>query len=269
LPRLLCANIVFRHVHQGLILVIVTGWFGLGAAKQYLFSHPGDSLAIYESQSSLGGTWAEERLYPDLKTNNLVGTFEFPDFPMDAEAANVQPGQHVPGRIVNAYLKAYAQRFGVDKLVHLNTKVTLAEHQENTIDGGWILTLAANKAQADSCGDSPKSKVFTRRLIMATGLTSEPFAPRFRGQDEFGGRIFHGKYWPQNSDTLRTAKAATIFGNSKFAWDAVYSYAKAGVDVHWVIRGTWPRLACCLSPFWRVCVCCSVVPLARRIPPSY
>src|SRR5690606_15008763 len=155
-----------------------------------------------------------------------------------------QPGQHVPGRIVNAYLRAYAQRFGVDRLVRLNTKVTVAEHQENTTDGGWILTLAVSKPQAGSGEDSPKSKVvFARRLIMATGLTSEPFAPWFRGQDEFGGRVFHGKYWPQNSDTLRTAKAATIFGNSKFAWDAVYSYAKAGVDVHWVIRGTWPGLA--------------------------
>ena len=79
-------------------------------------------------------------------------------------------------------------------------------------------------------------KLFTRRLSLATGRTSDPFLPHFAGQEDFGGRIFHGKQFLENRDTLQTAKAVTVFGASKSAWDAVYAYATAGVQVNWIIR---------------------------------
>ncbi|PNY26632.1 FAD-containing monooxygenase EthA [Tolypocladium capitatum] len=210
-------------------VVVGAGWYGLGAAKQYHCTRPEDSMAVLDVQSSLGGTWADERLYPDLKSNNLVGTYEFPDFPMDRDQFKIKTGEHIPGEVVNAYLKAYAANFGIDGLVRLETKVLVAEHQ-GTDRGGWILTIANPKHK--------ESKLYARRLIIATGLTSEAFVPHFDGQETFGGRIFHGKHFPQNRDTLRTAKSATVFGSSKFAWDAVYSYAKAGVKVDWIIRSS-------------------------------
>jgi len=202
------------------------GWYGLAAAKQYRYTRPDDSLAIFESQSSLGGTWADERLYPDLKSNNLLGTYEYPDFPMDSERFGIKPGQYISGDIINTYLKAYASHFGIDNLVRLHSKVLAAEHHDDA-GGGWTLTVA---------GSDGESQVFTRRLVIATGLTSEPFLPRFEGQDSFGGPIFHGKHFLQNRATLETAKDVTIFGATKFSWDAVYSYAQAGVKVNWVIR---------------------------------
>ena len=207
----------------------MAGWYGLAAAKQYRCTQPNHSLAILESQTTLGGTWADERLYPDVKSNNLLGTYEYPDFPMDSERFGVQPGNYIPGGVINAYLKAYATHFGIHDLIRLQTKVVVAEHQDNA-GGGWILTTVNAKQE--------QSTTFTRRLIIATGLTSEPYVPRFVGQEAFGGPVFHGKYFLQNKDTLQTAKTVTIFGGTKFAWDAVYSYAKAGVKVNWVIRCT-------------------------------
>lgn len=171
--------------------------------------------------------WADERLYPDLKSNNLLGTFEYPDFPMDSATFGVNPGEHIPGEVINTYLKAYAEKFGIARLVRLESKVVVAEHQD-TDEGGWILTVAHP--------DQDRTKLYARRLIIASGLTSEAFLPHFSGQETFGGRIFHGKHFLQNSDTLKTAKSVTIFGGTKFAWDAVYSYATAGVKVNWVIR---------------------------------
>lgn len=173
--------------------------------------------------------WADERLYPDLKSNNLLGTFEYPDFPMDTATFGVKPGEHMPGRVINTYLKAYADKFGIASLIRLESKVVVAEHQD-TDDGGWILTVAKPKQD--------QTMIYTRRLIVASGLTSEAFLPHFAGQETFSGRIFHGKHFLQNSDTLKTAKSVTIFGGTKFAWDAVYSYATAGVKVNWVIRCT-------------------------------
>jgi cation diffusion facilitator CzcD-associated flavoprotein CzcO len=183
---------------------------------------------VFDAQDSLGGTWAAERLYPGLKSNNLWGTYEYPDFPMTTARFGVEEGSHVPGAIVHEYLKAYAAEFGIAERIRLRTKVLSAEHQEGA-EGGWILTIASESSE-------PK-RIAARRLIVATGLTSEAFLPRFEGQETFGGRIFHGKHFQQNRDTLKTAKSAVVFGGTKFAWDAAYAYATAGVEAHMVIRG--------------------------------
>lgn len=157
----------------------------------------------------------------------MLGTYEYPDFPMDSETFKIQNGQHIPGETINTYLKAYAKKFGIIDKIRSSHKVFVAEHQE-TAEGGWILTVSnANKEE---------TKVFARRLIVATGMTSEPWLPHFEGQESFGGRIFHGKYFQQNADTLKTAKTVTVFGATKFAWDAVYAYATAGVKVNWIVR---------------------------------
>jgi cation diffusion facilitator CzcD-associated flavoprotein CzcO len=207
------------------------GWYGLGAAKQYHFTHPDESLVVFDGQSTLGGTWAAERLYPLLKSNNLHGTYEYPDFPMDTTRFNVKTDAHIPGEVIHDYLQAYAAEFGIAERIRLRTKVLSAEHQDTT-EGGWVLTTTSSDADDKQ---EPK-RVRARRLIIATGLTSEAFLPRFDGQETFGGRVFHGKHFQQNRDTLDTAKSAVVFGGTKFAWDAAYAYATAGVQTHMVIR---------------------------------
>ncbi|KAL2677357.1 hypothetical protein Neosp_011126 [[Neocosmospora] mangrovei] len=208
-------------------VVVGAGWYGLAAAKQYHCTSPEDSLVVFESEATLGGTWAEHRLYPGLKSNNQLGTFEYPDFPMDSATFNINPGEHIPGGTINAYLNAYAAKFGINDLIRVKTKVLVAEHQD-TAEGGWVLTVAGSNEE--------ETKVYARRLIIATGLTSEAFLPHFDGQEVFGGKIFHGKDFLQNKDTIQAGKSVTVFGGSKFAWDAVYAYVTAGVKVNWVIR---------------------------------
>lgn len=110
---------------------------------------------------------------------------------MDAKFG-VKPNEHIPGAAVNKYLKASAEQFGIANKVRLRTKVLEAEHQEA---GGWILNLA-----------NQERKVFLRRLILATGRTSDAFPVQFAGQDTFGGRVLHGKQFMQNRDTLQPEK---------------------------------------------------------------
>ncbi|KAI1321951.1 hypothetical protein F5Y16DRAFT_59052 [Xylariaceae sp. FL0255] len=210
-------------------VVVGAGMTGLAAARQFHYTQPDCSLAILDAQASLGGTWAEERLYPGLKSNNLLGRYEYPGFPMSTEKFDVKHREHIKGPSIHSYLKAYAKHNGLTGLILLRTKVLSAEHHD-TDAGGWTLTV-------ETTGEGERT-LFARRLILATGLTSIPFLPHFAGQEEFGGRIFHQKFFQQNSDTLQTAKAVTVFGASKFAWDAVYAYATAGVKVNWVIRSS-------------------------------
>jgi cation diffusion facilitator CzcD-associated flavoprotein CzcO len=206
-----------------------SGWYGLAAAKQYHVTQPKASLAVLDSQVTLGGTWADHRLYPGLRSNNLLGTYEYPDFPMDSATFNIKAGEHIPGQVISNYLNAYAAHFGIKDLIRLETKVVTAEHQDS-VEGGWILKVTSPKQS--------ETRIFARRLILATGLTSEAFLPCFDGQENFDGKIFHGKHFRDNQDTLQTAKSVTVFGGTKFGWDAVYAYATAGVSVNWVIRCT-------------------------------
>ena len=66
---------------------------GLAAAKTHRQLRPDASIAVIEANTDAGGVWASDRLYPGLRTNNLVGTYEYPDFPMDPAAFGVRRGE--------------------------------------------------------------------------------------------------------------------------------------------------------------------------------
>ncbi|KAK2034193.1 FAD/NAD(P)-binding domain-containing protein [Colletotrichum zoysiae] len=208
-------------------VVIGAGWYGLAAAKTHHQLHPQSSLALFDQASSAGGVWAEHRLYPGLKSNNMLGTYEYPDFPMDPETFGVLPGQHIPGQVLHDYLTKYAETFGILDKIRFHHKLLSAEHQPG---GGWILTLV------DGTKGGSETRVLAKKLVIATGLTSEPFLPDFAGQETFGAPLFHGKDFLQHAGTLESAKAVTVFGGTKSAWDLVYAYATKGIKVHWVIR---------------------------------
>ncbi|KAI0967408.1 hypothetical protein F4678DRAFT_475142 [Xylaria arbuscula] len=178
-------------------VVVGAGWYGLAAAQQFHYTQPDRSLAIFDSH---------------LRSNNLLGTFEYLGFPMTSDRFDVKPDDHIKGATIHSYLKAYAEHSRIADLIRPNHTVVSAEHQV-TSQGGWVLTIAT-----PSKGEV---KVFARQLILATGLTSRAFVPHFFGQED-----------------LATANAVAIFGARKFTWDAVHAYATAGVKVHWVPHAT-------------------------------
>ncbi|KAK3899399.1 hypothetical protein C8A05DRAFT_36991 [Staphylotrichum tortipilum] len=208
------------------LVVIGAGVFGLAVAKTYHQLNPDKSLALLDSGSTLGGVWAKDRLYPGLKTNNMLGTYEYPDFPMDPETFGVGPGEHITGEVMHRYLTKYAEKFDILNKIRHGTAVSTAEHKDGP-EGGWILTVQDGEGSR---------QIFAMKLVVATGLTSEPFLPHIDGQEEFGAPMFHGKDFIKHAATLEMAKRVTVFGGTKLAWDAVYAYASRGIKVDWVIR---------------------------------
>lgn len=213
-------------------------------AKTYLEAHSDAKVLIVDYAESIGGTWAHERLYPGLKTNNLVGSYEFSDFPLVPEQYGLEAGQHIPGRVVHHYLQDFCDAYGLTSRICLRTKV---ESATLLLDGGWQLSLRENPAAAISAlsGNSPDSDpsrsktLVTSRLVLATGLTSEPFMPNLPGLETFQGSVFHAKDFKARAQELAGARSVVVIGGNKSAWDVCYSAAaRFGVLAHMVMRRT-------------------------------
>lgn len=212
-------------------------------AKTYLEVHPNSSVRIFDSAASVGGVWAEERLYPGLKTNNLLGSYEFSDFPMTPGRFNVQPGQHIPGDAVHDYLRQFSDHYGLIARLRLRCKVESAELRD---DECWLLQISSASPMTP---EHRLEYVVARKLVMATGLTSEPYTPTFAGQDLFKRDLFHAKELKHRSSSLEKAQDVVVVGGNKSAWDACFAVANRGARAHMVMRPSgggpswvWPVL---------------------------
>lgn len=215
------------------LVVVGAGFNGLCAAKTYLQVNPKASVLVYDASSTIGGVWAQDRLYPTLKANNLYrtnkGTFELGDFPA-SKLGLIKPGEHYSGEAIHQYLCAYADHFGLKSRIRLNCTVISAEKfgQE-----GWLLSIRSTEGEP---GESSR-QVRVRKLIIATGLFTTPYLPSFKGSHDFDAPLFHGKDLAKNMHNSSPPESVVVYGGGKMAWDAAYAYASAGkTTVHWVIR---------------------------------
>ena len=103
----------------------------------------------------------------------MVDTYEYPDFPMSESKYGVAKFNHIPGAVLHRYLTDYAKHFGVFERVQFHTQVDLV-HQLD--DGSWRITVSTPKGVRD---------VVSKRLIVATGLTSTPNMPHYKNEAEF------------------------------------------------------------------------------------
>ena len=207
------------------------GWCGLVAAKTYLQVCPTARLLIVDGDSTIGGTWSKDRLYPHLVAEAHYGLFELSDLPMRREG--ILPDGRIPSTAVHAYLNEYATKFDLIDRIRLNTWIEKIQRETASVEDPeaprWSLTVAGSS-----------EKLQTKKLIMASGLTSESYMPSFPGRDDFEGEVLHSKSLghPQTFKRLSdpSIRHAVVYGGSKSAFDAVYLLLKAGKTVDWVIR---------------------------------
>lgn len=203
---------------------MLLGWFGLAAAKHYLQLHPDHLVTVVESADSCGGTWAKHRLYPGLKSNNMIGSYEYPDFPMSEDIYGIKHNDHIPAATLHQYLTDYSKHFGIFDRVVFNTSVNTIEKDS---DNGWKIHVQSEKGP---------DVLETKRVILATGLTSSPNIPTYPGQETFNKPFFHAKDFKSRADTLKESKSVTVIGGAKSAFDVSFAYVQAGVTVDLIIR---------------------------------
>lgn len=76
------------------VVIVGAGLQGHATARVFLQMAPDLNVVILDSSETIGGVWAKEKLYPGLATNNLRGTFEYTDFPMD-DSFGVKEAEHL------------------------------------------------------------------------------------------------------------------------------------------------------------------------------
>lgn len=130
----------------------------------------------------------------------------------------------IRGESVHQYLNSYATEFDLHKNLRLNSKVLSASRQ----DRQWRISLQNNAEHLTS-----------DKLIIATGLTSEPFVPEINNKS-FRGSVIHSKelgkrevYERVSSESIQSV---AVYGASKSSFDAVNLLLRAGKHVHWIVR---------------------------------
>lgn len=200
-----------------------TGWYGLAAAKAASQMLSLQRMVIFESAESCGGTWSKNRLYPGLKSNNMLGTYEYPDFPM-GKKYGLEPDSHIPGAILHEYLTDFARHFELYDKVQFHTKV---ESVAPTDDDAWLITVMSPDGL---------STVRAEKIILATGLTSTPNIPHYKGSDDFGALLLHAKDFCARASDLKGAKNVVVVGGAKSAYDVAYAAATEGSTVDLIVR---------------------------------
>lgn len=243
------------------------GWFGLAAARAYIETHPDERIAVLEAAESCGGTWSEARLYPGLKSNNMVGSYEYPDFPMSEDVYGVKQGSHIPGAVLHRYLTDFANKYRVLQRIQFHTKVDNVEALRGAeSDGGavvsgeitgWKLTVTGPDDNGDSSSSSSQRTLTTAKLILATGLTSTPNFPQYPGAETFGQPFFHAKDFCRRAPELKGKGRAVVVGGAKSAFDVAYALVQEGTVVDLVIRPNGHGPVWIAPPY--------VTPLKRRV----
>ncbi|KAL8632380.1 hypothetical protein Q9189_001857 [Teloschistes chrysophthalmus] len=247
------------------LVVIGAGWSGLVMVKTYLEVNPNANVIALESASSVGGVWSEDRMYPGLRTNNLYDSFEFSDYPMDEETFGAKAGEHIPGQVVQKYLRSYAEQFDIHRRIRFGTWVKTVERK---VDGAWLINYQSDPHPSsairagstdDGAVNPPLKQILTKKLVISSGLTSEPFLPHIPGSDTFNAPLFHAKYLLDNfSQTASsTENNVVVYGSAKSAYDAAYAYASKGISVEWIIRESGH------GPIWMAPI--YVTPLKKRL----
>ena len=203
------------------VIVIGAGWSGLATAKTYLQINPSIELTILDADTTVGGVWSAQRIYPGLMSNTPNGLFEYSDLTMvDESHPALKP---IPATQVHQYLYRYAEKHQLLSKIRFQTRVVHAKRR--TGRSGWVLTTRA--------GDQWECD----KLIVSTGLHSNPKWPDIPS-DGFDGTVIHTKSLGQQHHFLHSeeVRKVAVVGACKSAIEAATLCVGAAKHVDWIIR---------------------------------
>jgi len=186
------------------VCVIGAGIAGLVTAK--VFKEDGFEVVVFEKEPELGGVWASSRTYPGLRANNPRETYAFSDYPYPETADDFPTAEQV-----RAYLKSYAEHFGLRPLICLSTEAVSVRAARDRPGEGQTYDVSVRAAGSDAALTHHFDFV-----VICNGVFSEPYLPHIEGRELFAGQVLHSS---QFVDPAAAQGRVVVVGAGKSALD--------------------------------------------------
>jgi hypothetical protein len=164
----------FKKVSQR-VAVIGAGLSGITTAKNLL--DDGHQVVVFEKEDDYCGIWKKNKhnagVWDKLHSNSSKMVTMFSDFPMP----DGYPDYPSAAQII-AYLKSYAEHFGVDKTIRTGQDVSSIEK----VGARWRVTTQDGSSDFDA-------------VAVCTGVHQHPRMPDIPGLDKFAGQVTHSHFF--------------------------------------------------------------------------
>ncbi len=213
-----------RHTDGDLDMIIVgAGLSGIGMAVHLLNKCPGKRFAIIERRKNLGGTWDLFR-YPGVRSDSDMHTlgFEFEPWTHEKSIADAPS--------ILEYLNKIVDSRGIRQSIRFEHKVVAADFDSGAARWSLEVEDAAGRAQT----------LRAQFLYLGSGYYDydSPYDAQFAGREDFGGRIVHPQFWPDDLEYAN--KRVVVIGSGATAATIVPAMARDAAHVTMLQRTpTW------------------------------
>jgi monooxygenase len=196
------------------VLIVGAGLSGIGAAVHLQRNCPDKSYVILESRQATGGTWDLFR-YPGIRSDSDMFTLGYSFKPW------IRRESIADGGSILDYIRETARENGVEERIRLGHRVLAAEW--SSAEARWTV-----RAERDG-GDVVE--LTCNWLYGCTGYYryDEGFAPKFDGEERFGGEIVHPQHWRKDLDY--EGKRVVVIGSGATAITLVPAMAERAAKV--------------------------------------
>ena len=200
------------------VIVVGAGLSGIAAGYYLKTKTPWANFKIYESRSSLGGTW-DLFQYPGIRSDSDMYTLGFSFNPWKSKQS-IADGPN----ILN-YLKSTASKYKIEDYISFNHKVIEANWSSQ--DNYWTVLV---QNDVDPTGDSSSSartfEITCKFLFFCSGYYNydHGYLPEFKNIENFKNTIIHPQFWPE--DLNYDDKDIVIIGSGATAVTLIPSLAK-------------------------------------------
>ena len=166
------------------VIVVGAGLSGIAAARYLRTECPRERFVVLEARDAIGGTWDLFR-YPGVRSDSDMFTLGYSFRPWTSDAAIAR------GPDIRRYVEDTARAEGVLPHIRFGHRVESADW--NSAQARWTLAVQAG-------GET--LRLTCRFVFFCSGYYdyAQGHAPRWPGQDSFGGRLVHPQHWPADLD---------------------------------------------------------------------
>ena len=179
------------------VVIVGAGMSGIAAAHR--LRQAGVSIAVFEKNTDVGGTWLENS-YPGCRVDiqNHMYSYSFAQ-------KHDWPYYFSPRPVLQQYFRECAEDFGLMPMIEFSTEVISSEWDD--IEQRWHVTVE------DAVGG--RRVVHANVLVSAVGQLNRPRFPDITGRESFAGPSFHSARWDHAVDL--TGKKVAVIGTGASA----------------------------------------------------